>query len=307
MPRNLCSVFVAITLLVHCSSISVLWLIVGRDRVAHETFEISMRLNSQNGCEFGWRQNIFLLLDSLSRSKPPWPSRTANLVCGWFLKTGIVQNTLKAKEKCWYLYVWCCWWCVEAALVSPLFSWFFSLQLNSFFFALFQQCEVMLQKPLSGSGLNLDFIFSKTLVAIAFEVWGFQWPKTSLPMRCFEVSRCLIRCCITCQAAEHTSTNSVHVKTENKSPDLPAGEEAEGFGLPGLWVGSSWSCSAEHRNFTSSHGALGKESGWVGVGAATWVKQQGLIVPVPICQSWEDKVELNVPCEVLSMLRKWES
>lgn len=73
-------------------------------------------------------------------------------------------------------------------------GFFLSDWLNSYFFALldffalFQLCEVILQKPISGSGLHLDLIFSKTLISIGFEVWGFRWPKTSLPINCTGVS-----------------------------------------------------------------------------------------------------------------------
>lgn len=178
MPRNLCSVFVAITLLVYCSSISVLWFIVGRDRVAHETFEIFMRLNSQNGSEFGQRQNIFLPLDSLERSKPPSPFRITSL-CMWLIledRNQVLQRQKKPISTCY----------MSGAvnkvmkLVPSLFSWFFfSLFVWTRFFALFQQCEVMLQKAVSVFGLNLDFFFSETFISIGFEV--FSGPKHLCP------------------------------------------------------------------------------------------------------------------------------
>lgn len=79
---------------------------------------------------------------------------------------------------------------MKLTLCHLYFPVFFSLWLNSFFFALldFFALKWCVQKAESGSGLHLDFIFSKTLIFTDFEVWGFQRSKTSLPISCIEVS-----------------------------------------------------------------------------------------------------------------------
>lgn len=45
------------------------------------------------------------------------------------------------------------------------------------------------KSQMSGSGLHFNFIiFSKTLIFIGFEVWGFQWPKASLNINYMEMN-----------------------------------------------------------------------------------------------------------------------